>query len=205
MKIKGLGPASIAKMNLSSIPDIYELTEEQIAEFLNSNKLAEKLIAEIENSKKASLNLLLPAFSIPLIGKTASKKLSTVCENIFDINETTCRQAGLGPKATSNLLDWLENDFYLYASLPFSFEFETTKASSGAKGIVCITGRLKSYKTKATAADFLEKEGYTVKSSLTKDVTILVNESGIESAKTKKARESGVTIVTNINDLMEKK
>jgi len=33
---------------------------------------------------------------------------------------------------------------------------------------------------------------------LTKDVTILVNESGIESAKTKKARDSGVQIITNL-------
>ena len=63
LKIKGLGPASIAKLNLSSVVDIYELTEEQISEYLNSSKLAKKLIAEIDNSKKASLNLLLPGFS----------------------------------------------------------------------------------------------------------------------------------------------
>ena len=36
-------------------------------------------------------------------------------------------------------------------------------------------------------------------STVTKDVTILVNESGIESAKVKKARESGVTIITNLS------
>jgi hypothetical protein len=37
---------------------------------------------------------------------------------------------------------------------------------------------------------------------LTKDVTILVNESGVESAKTKKARESGVEIITNLLDFI---
>jgi hypothetical protein len=36
---------------------------------------------------------------------------------------------------------------------------------------------------------------------LTKDVTILINESGVESAKTKKARDSGVQIITNLLDL----
>jgi hypothetical protein len=41
-----------------------------------------------------------------------------------------------------------------------------------------------------------------VKGSLTKQVTILVNESGIESAKTKQARENGVTIVTNLLDFI---
>jgi NAD-dependent DNA ligase len=55
-----------------------------------------------------------------------------------------------------------------------------------------------SYKTKAEATAELESLGYTVKSSLTKDVEILVNESGIESAKTIKARESGVEVITNL-------
>jgi len=63
---------------------------------------------------------------------------------------------------------------------------------------VCISGRLKSYKTKAEATKVLEKLGYIVKSSLTKDVTILVNEGGVESAKTKTAAQRGITIVTNL-------
>jgi len=66
---------------------------------------------------------------------------------------------------------------------------------------VCITGKLSSYKTKALAHQALQELGYEVKTSLTKDVTILVNESGIESAKTKQARDAGVTIVTNLLDL----
>lgn len=201
LKIKGLGPASISKLNLVSIVDIYELTEELISDLLNSDKLAKKLIAEIENSKKASLNTLLPAFSIPLIGKTASEKLSVVCDDIFDITETNCRRAGLGPKATKNLLDWLDNDFYLYESLPFSFKFTNVRPTQVA-GIVCISGRLKTFKTKAEAANALKDRGFIIKPSITKDVTILINESGIESAKTKKARESGITIITDINKLL---
>jgi NAD-dependent DNA ligase len=66
---------------------------------------------------------------------------------------------------------------------------------------VCITGKLKSYKTKEEAKSVLEELGYIVKDSLTKDVTILVNESGVESSKTKKARESGVTIVNKIDEV----
>jgi len=63
---------------------------------------------------------------------------------------------------------------------------------------VCISGKLNSYKTKAEATKVLEELGYTVKSSLTRDVMILVNESGIESLKTQKAKESGVQIVNNL-------
>ena len=65
---------------------------------------------------------------------------------------------------------------------------------------------LKSFKTKADAGKaLLTTLGYKVKTSLTKDVTILVNESGIESAKTKQARESGIEIVTDLESYLEKK
>ena len=68
---------------------------------------------------------------------------------------------------------------------------------------MCISGRLKSYKTKAHAEQVLSQYGFVVKSSLTKDVTHLVNESGIESAKTQTARDRGVNIITNLKHLLE--
>ena len=44
--------------------------------------------------------------------------------------------------------------------------------------------------------------GYLVKNSLTKDVTILVNESGVDSAKTQAARERGVQIINNLKEIL---
>lgn len=201
MKIKGLGPSTIAKLDLADIDEIYLLQQETIASAISSEKVAEKLCSEIENSKKAPLNVLLPAFSIPLIGKSAAGKLSTTCKSIYDINETSCRQAGLGPKASANLMQWLEYEFPYYRNLPFSFEFVKVKDNK-KKGVVCISGKLSSFKNKAEAQRVLEESGYEVKSSMSKQVTILVNESGIESSKTKTARESGVTIVTNLKTLI---
>ena len=195
LKIKGLGPAAIESLVLESINDIYAISEYEIINLLASQKLGEKLYLEIENSIKAPLNILLAAFSIRLIGKTASEKLSAVCESIHDINEDSCAKAGLGPKATESLLEWIEEEYPLL-ELPHSFAFESPKVRTG--GVVCISGKLKSFKTKAQATEALEQNGYTVKSSVTKDVTILINESGVESQKTIKARESGVTIVENL-------
>jgi DNA ligase (NAD+) len=204
LKIKGLGPSSIQKLGISDIDQIYALSVEEIAECLSSEKLAEKLYAEILNSISAPLNLVLPAFSIPLIGKTATEKLSKVCNDITDITEETCEKAGLGPKATENLLNWLATEFYSFYDglLPFDLKFAKT-ASVASTGTVCISGKLKSFKTKAEATTALKAKGFDVKSSLTKDVTILINESGIESSKTQKARESGVTIVTNLIQFLE--
>ena len=203
MKIKGLGPSSIEKLGLTDIDQIYALTVEEITESLSSEKLAQKLYSEIENSKSAPLNLVLPGFSIPLIGRTAAEKLSSVCSHIMDITYETCAQAGLGPKATENLLQWIRKDFmgFYDGCLPFDFKF-VQSSSTTKNGVVCISGKLNSFKTKAEATKVLEDLGYEVKGSLTKQVTILVNESGIESAKTKQAKENGVTIVTNLLDFI---
>lgn len=198
LKIKGLGPATIEKLQLSNIAEIYELSLNDIVDSLGSEKMAEKLIKEIEASKKATLQEVLPAFSIPLIGKTAAEKVSKVLTDLRDLTEAACVEAGIGPKATLNLLEWFETEEYKL--LPFSFKAKEIKRS---KGIVCITGKLTSVKTKSVAESLLAEAGYGIKPSVTKDVTVVLNESGTESAKTKKAREYNIPIVTNLNQLIE--
>jgi NAD-dependent DNA ligase len=206
LRIKGLGPRTVEKLEITSIFDLYQLPLEMMIVALNSEKLAVKLYREIQNSKHTDLVDLLPAFSIKLIGQTASTKICTHIKNITDIDEDKCKEAGLGPKATDNLLDWLIEDFTNgYDRLPFKWKQLTSLKleDKATKGVVCISGKLKSYSTKAIAKTLLEKNGYLVKSSLTKAVTILINESGIESAKTKTARDKGITIITNLKDLIK--
>lgn len=205
LKIKGLGPAAIKKLDIQDFDEIYSLTEEEISASLDSEKLASKLYAEIQNSRSAPLELVLPAFGIPLIGNTATKKLSAIVSNMFEINRDACTLAGLGPKATESLCDWLDKEYYSFYDgfLPFSFKFSEKDKVTLHKGTVCISGKLKSFNTKADATKALNDAGYDVKSSLTKQVTILLNESEIESSKTKQARDSGIKISTNIHELLE--
>ena len=98
---------------------------------------------------------------------------------------------------------WYETEFCdnLYR-LPFDFKFEKVARIKVGTEIVCISGKLSSFKTKAEATAALVAKGYHVNPNLTRNVDILVNESGIESAKTKKARESGITIVTNLSEFL---
>ena len=203
LKIKGLGPVAIAKLGLCDLHDIYEISVDHIAECLDSVKLAEKLYEEIANSKNASLNRLLPALSIPLIGKSATEKLALECEDIYSISTESCIKAGLGPIATENLVSWLQDNFYegQLKRLPFRWEFHYIYEVP-TNGTVCISGKLKSFKTKAEATKELQLSGYEVKSTVTKDVTHLINESGVESAKTLKARNSGIIIIENLNDFL---
>ncbi len=205
LKIKGLGPATLNKLQIEDYAELYELTVSEIEERLGSTKLAEKLFVEIEKSKQSKLVDLIPAFSIPLIGRSASQKLCDRISHIEDISEKSCTEAGIGPKASANLIQWLETEFYpnqYLTTLPFKWNNKIVKKKE-VIGVVCISGKLKSYPTKAHATKVLNEYGFAVKSSLTKDCTHLINESGIESAKTKTARDRGVIIINNIKHLIE--
>jgi DNA ligase (NAD+) len=204
MKIKGLGPASIRKLGWTCPSEIYLASDESILASLGSERVTSKLRSEIVNSFNAPLELLLPAFGIPLIGKTATLKLSDTVKTIYEINADTCERAGLGPKATANLLEWLDTNLSFFAGvMPHGWYFSETTPPTVSKGTVCISGRLKSFKSKADATNALNMAGYEVKSSLTKQVGFLINEGGTESAKTRQARDTGVTIVTNLKSFLE--
>lgn len=199
LKIKGLGPKTIEQLELTDAREIFFLSKEEIQLKLGSEKLAEKLVEEIEKSKSASLQQVLPAFSIPLMGRSASEKLCSKVSDISEISAEICKEAGLGPKVIDNLIGWL-NDTSL-EDWPFSFKSDKKPVKQN-KGIVCITGKLSSFKSKAEAEKVLTDLGYTVKSSITKDVNILINESGIDSAKVKKARSNNIKIIEDINILI---
>ena len=203
VKIKGLGPRTIEKLEVENLHELYDLTQEDIIEKLSSEKLGEKLYVELQNSKTAPMNAVLPAFSIPLIGKSATEKLSKYLTYIFELRLDKCQKAGLGPKATENLMDWYELEFIPFLQdLPLNWKFEKKEPVRYSRGTICFSGKLTSFKTKAEAEDILTRKGYVVKNSLTKDVSILVNESGIESAKTRQAQQRGITIVTNLRELI---
>jgi DNA ligase (NAD+) len=204
LKIKGLGPSTISKLGVESLPELYELTVSDIQDKIHSEKLAEKLYDELQKSKSSKLVDILPAFSIPLIGRSASQKLCDTISNIEDISENSCTEAGIGPKASANLVNFMETEFYpnrYKDTLPFNWNNKISKKKE-VTGVVCISGKLRSYPTKAHATKVLEQYGFVVKSSLTKECTHLINESGIESAKTQTARDRGVIIISNIKHLI---
>jgi NAD-dependent DNA ligase len=200
LKIKGLGPSTIQKLQIQDFHDLYSLSRDEISDCLNSERMGDKLYLEIQKSTESGLEELLPAFGIPLVGRSVASKLCAVVDNISSITWDSCHRAGLGPKASQNIIDWINNEFYPneYDQLPFSYKTKEKSVKIESKGVVCITGKLKSYPNKSAAQEVLEKLGYTVKGTVTNAVTVLVNESGIESAKTTNARAKGVRIITNL-------
>jgi len=204
LKIKGLGPKTIDKLDLYSIPDIYAISSDEINAAIGE-KLGDKLLSKIEASKHVDLTTLIAAFSIPLIGTTAATKLTSVVKHIDEINEASCLKAGLGPKACESLMGWLVNDFYgTLESLPFDFkasaETPTPLVEANGKS-VCITGKLLDYKNRTLAGEFLKSLGYKITTSVTKSTHFLVDEEGKQSSKRTKAESYGIPII-NIKDLI---
>ena len=139
------------------------------------------------------------------MGGTASKKIAGVVSSIEEITQETCKQAGLGEKVTSNLLNWINLEYpEMKEFLPFSFKSSNVKPIKTDGPTVCITGKLTSFKTKAEATKILEAAGLIVVESVTKTLKYLIDEEDKGSTKRKKAEEYGVTIVTNLKDFVSK-
>jgi DNA ligase (NAD+) len=203
MNIKGMGTKTIEKLGLADITELYYLELDEISNALGSIKVAEKLLSEINKSRSAPLNQVLASFSIPLVGNTASTKIASVVNHIDDINQETCKQAGLGDKVTQNLLSWLELDFQeIREFLPFSFRSEISVINTTGK-VVCVTGKLSSFKTKAEAYKQLTERGFRISESVTKTTDYLVDEEDKSSTKRKKAEQLGITIITNLDTFIK--
>jgi NAD-dependent DNA ligase len=203
--MKGFGSKTIEKLQLSDITELFSLCEDSLFELLGSEKIAKKLAAEIEQAKLADLATVLASFSIPLIGNTASKKISSTVNNVDEINAETCVKAGLGEKATTNLLEFLSRDLpEMKQFLPFSFVSKIENNADNTSGMsVCVTGKLKTFKTKADAYLALKAAGYKVVESVTKTLDYLVDEENKGSTKRTKADTLGIKIISNLETFLK--
>lgn len=194
MKIKGMGEKTLEKLDFEEIHDLYEFSVHYYVDQLGET-IGRKLFKEVQDSKTVPLNISLASFSIPLIGETAAKKLSGVCKVFDDISEASCKHAGLGEKATANLMKWIRS--LEYVGLPINFSFEESSNNSESKNVsVCITGKLLNFKTRNDAAKYLESLGFEVTDSVTKKTNILIDEEGKSSSKRSKAETLNIPIIT---------
>lgn len=196
MRIKGLGPKTINKLELTSIVDIYSLEEVGVCESIGE-KLGIKLLEEINNSKNVEISTFLAACSIPLIGGTAGKKVASIITNPNEINKDICKEAGLGAKATENLVNWVKSVYIPSLSeLPINFTTIAQVTKVKDTGIsVCITGRVKGY-TKSQIEEYLTTLGISVTSGVNKNTSYLICDDLKGSSKENKANQLNVKIVT---------
>ena len=202
--MKGFGTRTIEKLELSDLTELFNLDFDVLSDRIGSEKVAEKLLQEIDKAKSADLATVLSSFSIPLIGQTASKKIASVVGSVDDISQETCKQAGLGEKATQNLLYFLQYDLpEMREFLPFNFTSDKSVARTTSTETICITGKLKTFKTKSEAYAALERAGFHVVETVTKTLKFLVDEENKNSTKRQKAETLGVTIIPNLTNFLK--
>ena len=200
LKIRGMGEKTIEKLNLDSINSIYNLSKDYLILELGE-KLGTKLSDEIDKSKNTTVDKIITGFGIPLVGKTASEKLAQHTSSIWEINAKTCELAGLGEKATFNLLDWIMHNEERYKDLPIK-TVEGSKQSE-ATFKVCITGKLSDFTSREKAKAYLKDYGIQVVSSVSSNINYLVCDvEGSSSSSIKKALKLDIEVVT-MNHLLK--
>lgn len=196
MKIMGLGEQTLKKLETDTINDLYDYTLEDLVNKLGE-KIGTKLYNEIQGSTRTTITKFISAQGIPLIGKTAAEKIDNVVTSIDEITEVLCKKAGLGAKATENLMNWVNNEYDKYRNLPIEFE-ECEPIESGLA--VCISGSIPGY-TKAKLKEMLLDYGVHTRDSVTKDLDYLIsNETG--TTKINKAKDYNIPVVT-FSEFME--
>ncbi|MCP4442842.1 MAG: DNA ligase [Aureispira sp.] len=203
MKLKGLGPKTIEKLGLVDVPQIFDMEHEE-AYLKIGEKNASKIWSLIDNAKIGSdFGVFLSALSIPLIGDTAARKIGLVVDSLYDITDSTLREAGIGEKARNNLMNWVSNNIHEYGNLVnFNKKKTATKVAKNL-GNVVITGKLEDFKNRTEASNFLIELGYNILSGVSTKVNYLICEDGSTSSKTAKAQSLNIEICT-IKQLMEK-
>ncbi|QIO01871.1 DNA ligase [Salmonella phage falkor] len=210
MKLKGFGPKTIEKLELTKISELFYLTEEDLVGAVGS-KVAAKLISELNTKVSGDIDFgsVLGSLGIPLIGEVAAKKLSQNCTSFHDVKADG--------KAGENYKTWLNSPQGKdVIELPWKFSTGIRGAKADIiitddlvaqpNGItVCITGSLQDFANRTDATNYLESLGYTVKKSVTKDVKYLIceDESKRSSSSYKKAETNGIEILS-IKELLEK-
>lgn len=192
LKIKGLGEKTVEKLGIETIPDIYNLLDNQqfVVETIGE-KLGEKLFTQIEVAKTVDFASYIAAFGIPLVGKTIGERLSSRAEALSDITFTLCKECGIGDKASTNLVSWAssfveENPITLIAA---------KKTPKLLTRNVCVTGKIEGY-SRAKLKAMLESNGIKLQSSVSGTTHFLLATEGSTSSKHKTAVSKGIPIMT---------
>lgn len=191
MEIKGLGPANIKKMNIEHPVDLY--TEDKWDKL---GAVGSNIEDELEKSKNKPYELVLAALGIPGVGKSVAKLVVQkipAFKNLKDIQYTDIK--GIGPSTVESILTWLEeNEDWVY-DLPLQLEQSVSVAqlisTPGRK--VCITGKMDM--SRSDLSEILEKLGFKVTSTVTKDCFALITGGDTTSSKYVKAQQLGIKIV----------
>lgn len=216
LDIKGLSKATLEKLiDWGYVNDLDDLFNLEIVrdDWMKKPGFGEKSVNKIISSiftasQNVSLESVIAAIGIPLIGKTVSKDLAKRFKTYDNfrkhINEgfDFTQIDGYGPEMNKALLtfDYGELDFLVGSYMKFievQEEQITTENNSLEGKVIVITGKLKQYKNRDELKAAIEAHGGKVSGSVTKNTSYLVNNDVTSTtAKNKTAKELNIPIIT---------
>lgn len=224
LNIDGLSEATIQKFIdlgwLKSIRDIYYLHLHKMDMYKLDGfgrKSVDKLLSSIEDSRNTDLVRYIYAQSIPLIGHTASKAISKMCDgglNTFIEHMSKGANAfgkidGIGSEMIKSLRKWWDVNCLEFVDTATIFTFKKKEpvniSGSDLTGkVFVITGSLTQFRNRDEMKERIESLGGKVSGSVSAKTTALIN-NDIESTsnKNRKAKSLNVPILTE-NMFVEK-
>ena len=221
--IDGLSEATLQLLldrgYIKSFKDIYHLSaykkELSALPKMGARSVA-KLLDSIEKSRKTTLDKFLTALSIPNVGRSTAKDISTYCEGninnfIFIVNNTILEFMsidGIGSTVLNSLDDWWQENIGMVYDLLEELEIEVPVEKKEDNGIdlsgktFVITGNLERFGNRDQLKSKLESLGAKVSGSVSKNTFALICNQESNSSKYRKSKELGINI-WNEDDLLE--
>lgn len=212
LDIKGLSKATLEKLInwgfVNNYEDIFKLknVKSQWAKKPGFGmKSVENILNAIEDAKHTTLDKVISAAGIPLIGMTVAKDLNKKFDSYESFREAVNKKFdfsvfnGYGPEMNKSILsfDYSEIDKivvnYLIIEKPIKEEKEQTLEGK----VFVITGKLKNYKNRDELKQQIEAFGGRVAGSVTKKTNYLINNDNTSTtSKNITAKTLGVPIIT---------
>jgi DNA ligase (NAD+) len=214
MDIEGLGPALIDQLVdqgiVKSLPDIYNLTAEQLEQLERmGEKSAQNLIEGIQASKELGLTRILTALGIRHIGERNARLLAAefgTIEKLMSASEEDLAEiSGIGPivaesvyrffksKAGIETIRSLRDDYRLRMSEDLPPKISVSVSRFAGKTFV-ITGTMKSF-SRAEIEERIRRLGGKTSSSVSRKTDFVVAGSD-PGSKLEKAKELGIEILS---------
>lgn len=206
---------------LTSFQDIYYLSKHKDEMYkldCLGKKSVDKLLENIEKSRNTTLNRFIYGLCIPLIGRTASKTISSFCKKIairdllediyvfynygkFDANDLN----GFGEVMCKSLNEYIAQKKKEIIELSKEFTIKSsikepdnmTKNLTLSNKVFVITGSLNHYKNRNELINVIEQFGGKVSGSVSSKTSYLINNNVTStSGKNAKAKQLNIPIIS---------
>ena len=212
LDIKGLSMATLEKLInwgwISSFVDIYKLENKSNIWKTKAGfgeKSVERILRAIQDSKNTTLDAVIAAAGIPLIGRAVAKELCKYIKSYEEFREKVnnrfdfTQYDGFGDIMSASILDFDYTELDEVVSYALNIQEKVSKDDSNSlKGLVfCITGKVHTVKNRDELKGLIESAGGKVVGSVSKNVNYLINNDNTStSSKNIAAKNLNIPVIT---------